>query len=253
MSESGNLFSFGHNGFGQLGHGNVCAYNYPKQIEDFSDIDLVDCGNSHVICKKKDGKSYGWGYNSFSQLGLESRRTLYSPSKLRNWPNDIVDIKCGCYFTIVFTSNQEVFSCGDNRYGQLGRFYSDVITKVDTLSGITHIECGENHTLCVDNGNKLIVFGNNEHGQLGLDDTDDRYSPEIHPTLSNIIDISSGGWSTFVKTLNNEIYYFGDNRKSLSGIKTSQSKVTKPKRVFFDNEDIWYSIIRKSKAKSARK
>ena len=97
----------------------------------------------------------------------------------------------------------------------------------------------------------MYVFGNNEFGQLGLGDTDNRNKPIKHPSLSNIIDISKGNHS-FVKTSNNEIYAFGYNRCSQLGIKTEDNKQITPIRVFEENEDIWFSNINKSKAKSAR-
>ena len=93
-------------------------------------------------------------------------------------------------------------------------------------------------------------FGSNCYGQLG--DTNNRNKPIKHPSLSNIIDISKGGWQTFVKTSNNEIYAFGYNNSSQLGIETEDDKQITPIRVFEDNEDIWFSSINKSKAKSAR-
>ena len=90
------------------------------------------------------------------------------------------------------------------------------------------------------------------HGQLGLGDTNNRDKPIKHPSLSNIIDISKGGYHSFVKTSNNEIYAFGLNQYSQLGIKTEDENQLTPIRVFEDNEDIWFSNINKSKAKSAR-
>merc|ERR1711982_94498 len=104
---------------------------------------------------------------------------------------------------------------------------------------------------CIDINNNLFVFGCNRFGQLGLGDKDYRYKPIKHPSLSNIIDISKRGNHTFVKTSNNEIYAFGRNYYSQLGIKTEHKQLT-PIRVFENNEDIWFSNINKSKAKSAR-
>ena len=106
--------------------------------------------------------------------------------------------------------------------------------------------------MCIDSSNDLYVFGYNVYGQLGLGDTKHRYKPIKHPSLSNIIDISKGGKNTFVKTSNNEIYAFGYNNSSQLGIKTEHDNQITPIRVFEDNEDIWFSNINKSKAKSAR-
>merc|ERR1739841_51650 len=97
----------------------------------------------------------------------------------------------------------------------------------------------------------LYLFGGNVYGQLGLGDTNNRHKPIKHPSLSNIIDISKGGFQTFTKTSNNEIYAFGQNNYSQLGIKTEDKNQLTPIRVFEDNEDIWISNINKSKAKSA--
>ena len=56
----------------------------------------------------------------------------------------------------------------------------------------------------------------------------------------------------FVKTSNNEIYAFGNNDDFQLGIQTEDNEQITPIRVFEDNEDIWFSNINKSKAKSAR-
>ena len=129
----------------------------------------------------------------------------------------------------------------------------NIQTLIKDIPEIQRIECGYSHSMCIDINNNLWIFGSNYNGQLGLGDTEDRYKPILHPTLSNIIDISSGGFHTFVKTIDNKIYAFGDNSKSQLGIETSKDKQLTPIQVFVDKEDIWCSIIGKSKQKSARK
>ena len=115
------------------------------------------------------------------------------------------------------------------------------------------VGCGNSHSMCIDSNKDLYIFGSNSSGQLGLGNSDFRKKPMKHP-LSNIIDISKGGYTTFVKTLNNEIYAFGKKDYSQLGLEsTSENRIERtPIRVFEDNEDIWFSNINKSKAKSAR-
>ena len=107
--------------------------------------------------------------------------------------------------------------------------------------------------MCIDVNDKLWVFGLNNCGQLGLGDNENRFKPILHPTLSNIIDISSGGYETLVKTQDNKIYAFGNNSSLQLVIKTSKNHQITPIQTFINKENLWYSSICKSKQKSARK
>ena len=239
----------------------------PKRFSSLKDIDLVSCGTDFTIFKNVNGDIFVFGDNSRGQLGTTNTKCHEEPFLCSHWPNNIIDIRCGNSHTLALTSNQEVYSCGHNGYGQLARIteensgfrwykqdeqFSCNLKKIEELPEITRIECGCYHVICIDINNNLYVFGSNGDGQLGLGDTDDRNKPIKHPLLSNIIDISKGGFYSFVKTSNNEIYAFGDNRYSQLGIKTVHEEQITPIRVFEDNEDIWFSNINKSKQKSAR-
>ena len=258
LSEDNELFSFGNNEFGQLGMGNYSVYTAPQKLESLKDIDFVECGGSHIICKSKKNEIFAWGYNGEGQLGTGNTNNQNSPVCCSNWPSNVVDVKCGDYHTIVLTSNQEVYSCGNNEYNQLGRkydvIYSKSVKQINPLSEIIRIGCGASHSMCIDIHNNFFVFGSNEYGQLGLDCKLIEHNTVIqHPTLSNVVDISSGGNHTFIKTLSNEIYAFGCNEFSQLSIDTKYENQLKPIRVLKDNEDIWYSHSSKSRAKSARK
>ena len=249
LSESREVYSFG--AFAS----SICYY--PELIYPWKDVEFIECGGFHVFYKTLNNEIYCWGFNDYGQLGLENNTKQDAPILCSSLSNeDIVDIKCGDYFTLVLTLNGDVLSCGYNEEGQLGREtsdkYSSSFAKIEDLPEITRIECGLYHSLCIDVYNDLYVFGENRFGQLGLGDTNNRYKPIKHPSLSNIIDVSKGGCHTFVKISNNEIYAFGNNEYSQLGIKTEHEDQLTPIRVFEDNEDIWYSNINKSKAKSAR-
>ena len=255
LSETGDLYSFGYNRQGQLGHGDTIQCNIPKKIECLKDIEFIACGANHVISKSLDNEIFVWGYNNFGQLGLGNIDGKKAPMLCTDWPNDIVDIKCGCNHTLVLTSNQEVYSCGYNYDGQLGREtddnYSSSLEKVISLSEIIRIECGSLHSACIDIHQNILFFGSNTKGQLGLGDFKNRATPSKNP-LSNIIDVSSRGDHTFVKTQSNEIYAFGNNTHSQLGIETKHNYQNTPIQVFQDNEDIWSNTFKSSRAKSAR-
>ena len=253
LSQEGNLYSFGSNSHGQLGHGTFGNANVPVLIETLNNVDFVECGYSFAICKTLNNLIYSWGYNHYGQLGkLKSSR---APEKCTNWPDNVVDIKCGESHTLILTSNMEVYSCGSNMLCQLGREVdrrSFSVEKIEDLPEIIRIECGNWHSMCLDINYNLYIFGYNTFGQLGLNDKDNRVLPIQH-SLSNIIDISSKGNHTFVKTSDNEIYGFGRNSHSQLGINTEEKQLS-PVKILEGAEYIWCRNMKnKSMAKSARK
>ena len=246
ISEDGDAFFFGLNDFFEEDKEIIA----PIKVDTLKNIDFVTCGCEYAIFKTMDGSIYVWFENRYGQLGIGNTQNQNTPFKCDTWPDDVVDIKCGNTHTLVLTSKQEVFSCGDNESGKLGRKISGSspsLEKIDSLSNITRIECGYNHSMCIGSNGELFLFGNNAYGQvLGVNDKEIPSS-----CFSDIIDISSGGLHTFVKNSANEIYAFGKNNCSQLGIKTEEDEVTNPIMVFEDDSDVWYSNINKPKAKSA--
>lgn len=275
LSYEGVLYSFGHNMYGQLGNSGYENSVYPTTIDTMrgKDIDFVECGGVFVICKLLNNEIYAWGDNSEGTLGIGRKiSSISTPEKCEDWPDDVVDIKCSSH-TLVLTSVGEVYSCGGNEHGELGRDlspeeefsrdndndyydpglpYSGKLQIIESLSEIIRIECGHECSLCIDVNNNLYAFGNNNCGQLGFGDYENRATPEKNPDLSDIIDISSLGDYTFAKTSSNMIFAFGKNDDSQLGIKTENKNQLYPIQVLQDNEEIWHSNVYRSKAKSAR-
>ena len=258
LSEDNELYAFGcidnlglgigdeYEGKVDIQYSGCTSWSLPSKIASLKDVEFVECGGEHVFCKTLNNEIYCWGSNEYGQLDIGNIDHQYTPILCSSLSNeDIVDIKCGLYHTLVLTSNGDVLSCGNNKFGQLGRETegdrSLSFDKIDDLSNIIRIECGREHSLCIDINGDLYVFGNNEGNRLGLGSKNKIERPTKYQ-LPNIIDVSSGGYNVFVKTSNNEIFI----------LKTANEHDFTPIRVFEGNEDIWYSNI-KSKAKSARK
>ena len=269
LTLNGDLYTCGANSLGQLGY--FTDIDIPKKIDYLHDIDFVRCGSEHAICKTNNDDIYVWGCNNVGQLGIgdvhgegimKHHTTAYKAIK---WPTGIVDIKCGVSHTLVLTENKEVYSCGSNAFGQLGRNVDESrdslsLSKLDSISNIVRIECGSYHSMCIDTSNDLFVFGDNECGQLGLFDVEDEnYKEKVMlptkiPSISNIIDISSRGYHTFVKTSDNKIFGFGENEYLQLGVETEFSKQYKPIQTLEDNESLWSStFLNFNRKKSARK
>ena len=278
LTDEGTLYFLGKDGiYIPLSGDYLITDNGPHIISNMNNIEYITCGENHVICKTYNEEIYSCGRNDVGELGRGYKIESEFFTRCFGWPDNIISIKCGKHHSLLLTLNGYVYSFGSNIYGQLGINFGHLIsmsrpTLIRGLPEIQRIECGNKHSMCIDVNNCLWVFGGNSDGQLGLGDTKDRYKPILHPTLSNIIDISSRGDHTFVKNIDNEIYAFGNNVFSQLGLqplgypiddgieKYRYNDISQqmfdyplPIKTFIDNEDIWRNNIGKSRQKSARK
>jgi DNA repair exonuclease SbcCD ATPase subunit len=70
VAESGNLWSWGWNDHGQLGHGDLEARYSPACVEPAHDWVAVAAGAGHSVGLKQDRSLWAWGRNDHGQLGL---------------------------------------------------------------------------------------------------------------------------------------------------------------------------------------
>ena len=265
VTTTGDVITFGNSFYGQLGLGDNEDCYLPQKIESLKNVDFLECGYAFTICKTTNNEIYSWGLNEFGQLGINNNENQNTPILCTQYPNNIVDIKCGLDHTIVLTSNQKVYSCGKSGYigrktrNPLSKKYSPNMKKISELSEIIRIECGDDKTFCIDVNHDVFVFGYYFLRNFKLADKKNRRKPVKMSSLKNIVDISKGGVHTFVKTSVNEIYAFGINNFAQLGIEKDKNHHVTPIQVLKGNEDIWNSkqitesFLKKWKAKSARK
>jgi alpha-tubulin suppressor-like RCC1 family protein len=133
-----------------------------------------------------------------------------------------IKIKCGLNHSVLLFDNQ-VYTWGNNRYGQLGLATSPKgalgdsrkISNIDSpqkldLPNVKKISCGKNYTMALTYSNEIYAWGCNRYGQLGLNHTSDIDSPH-KLDLPNVKKIICGGRHTMALTHFGEIYVWGSN------------------------------------------
>ena len=86
MDFEGNVWSFGYNIYGQLGHGDRTHINAPKIIDTLKDIQQISyssCG-FHFLAKNSQNQIFVTGYNNYGQLGTGDTQSVLIPKEINS-------------------------------------------------------------------------------------------------------------------------------------------------------------------------
>lgn len=237
------VFSYGDNGYGQLGANDSNRRNYPVEITDnFSlngdeKIERIFAGSFFSAAISSEGRIFTWGANDFGQLALSpfDNHNYLIPKDITNifdfFPNEeISDVSLGMSHSILVTSNGRVFTWGRNYYGNLGigtydeLFHSDPIEITfafgfdqTTLEYPKHIEASMDGTILVTSNNRNFVFGSNQWNSLALGETPYVTTPyEITDLFAFNVDeeveiVKSRALSAVLVTSENRVFTWGCN------------------------------------------
>ena len=145
------FWAWGANNYGQLGLGSLTEQeNRPVMVRALplepGDIVRVAGGGGHTLLLDRAGAVYSSGWNSVGQLGLGHTQPVSVFTKVDSFCDNIVEIAAGWDFSIFLTEHGEVFTCGNNSFGQLGslqnrfflilRFFKNSFDKNSIQKGI---------------------------------------------------------------------------------------------------------------------
>lgn len=111
IDEKDDLYTWGRNDAGQLGHGNINKYESPTRVASISKVRDVAAGNCHTACVDHGGDVYTWGYNDKGQLGHGNTNTCNSPMRVSALKN-IRKIEAGTDHTVCLDAFGRVFTWG---------------------------------------------------------------------------------------------------------------------------------------------
>jgi len=188
LDANGNVWTFGYNGYGQLGNGGTNSVFTPAMLTTISNVIAVAAGDYHTLAVTADKRLWTWGGNGSGQLGNGSRTNVLTPAPLLM--SNVVAIAAGNQFTLAVT-NGHVYAWGDNSYGQLGANPSNVgsISSPMLVAGVSNVvrvsaslelgNPGGPHSLAmtVDQGtNHYWAWGYNYDGEVGNGTNSGNYS-----------------------------------------------------------------------------
>ena len=112
ISNTGELFTFGFNGYGQLGSGNLEAKASPYILSNLLGQRVLDvcCGAFHTVCVCESGEIYAMGMGNKGQLGTGSNLNSFYPEKaqllVQNLTHEYAKLYCGAESSFIMTSGK---------------------------------------------------------------------------------------------------------------------------------------------------
>ena len=145
-------------------------------------ITTVAAGNTNTIALASTGQVYSWGYrlNGVIGNGVGGTGNDLEPIAVKVTGalagKTITAIALSSNHVLALASTGQVYSWGDNGYGQIGdatsgntRLEPVAIKTSGVLNGkrIVSIAAGFDHSLVLDSTGRLYSFGANSNGQIG--------------------------------------------------------------------------------------
>ncbi|MFF2017212.1 RCC1 domain-containing protein [Paenibacillus sp. NPDC058177] len=169
IKENGDMYSAGQNNYGQLGLGNTTQYSTFRL--SIKEVRQVDGGVGHTIVLKNDGTAWGLGYNYYGQtgnaVGNSTGNAYVTPVKIMD---SIRSVACGTYFTGLVTSSGDLYTFGNNGYGQLALGNTSNINPIPrkVVGNVRQVAMGYDHILVLSVDGVAYSAGRNNYGQLGI-------------------------------------------------------------------------------------
>ena len=186
--------------------------------------------DNHNLMLRVDGRLFGWGDNTFGQLGFGAGAPLKisEPTEISFFENNGLSIK-DIYVvedaSYVLTVNGELYVTGKGLNGRLGTGGTsnlNIWTKISLGASIRveRLYTGREFVLAETNFNELYGWGRNNFGQIGVGGKSDVLTPAVVMYDVNIKHLVVGNDFAGLLKQNNDYYVWGNANNGRYGFNT---------------------------------
>lgn len=237
LTDSGRIYAWGDNSFGQLGIGNDTSHTSPVLVDmtgslSGKEVITIVAGNRHSLALTTAGEVYSWGNNVNGQLGTgrisNSDVPLAVDMSGALAGKSVKKISNNGDHTLALTRDGQVVSWGWNGYGQLGvgndwnSRFPLLVEGALTGKTIRAIAAGDRHSLVLTSDGELFAWGKNSNGELGNGDIIESHVPvtvDMSGVLADkvVTAITAGFDHSTVLTSDGSMFAWGDNYSGTLG------------------------------------
>jgi alpha-tubulin suppressor-like RCC1 family protein len=235
VTSGGQLYTFGSNGFGQLGVSPASgSFPTPTQVTlpgATGPVAQASAGEAFSVAITTTGQLYTFGSNRFGQLGTSVNSGTSDPTPtptaigLPGATGPVVQVAAGGVHTLALTSTGQVYGFGANFSGESGGPIGSQpaptprqISFPGATGPIVQIAAGEAFSLGVTSTGQLFGWGSNNLGELAKEVQPNSENP--HPTpevialpgaTGSVAQVAGSDSATYAVTTTGQLFTFGDN------------------------------------------
>lgn len=170
IDADGQLWSWGQNEQGQLGDANLAPRSQPRLVAEPGRVTDASGGQYHTMAVDEAGRVWTFGGNTFGQLGRPTTMRINPRPDVVPSLSAVRLVAAGEDHSVALTHAGEVWTWGDNLYGQLGDGTFDRRLSPTQPVGVAPaigIASGHAHVLATRAGGAIYSWGFSSEGELG--------------------------------------------------------------------------------------
>lgn len=245
LAESGLLYAWGDNSFGQLGQGDTTSHLVPVVVNNLSNVIDLDLSQGESVCALEDidgdgdGQVYCWGNNDSGQLGINSRISSAIPMAVQLSSGGALDNVVSLQMSgsssgigqaasvCAVQVGGSLYCWGENKAGQLGLGSSgtDILlaTLVGGVSSVREVvgtvgslpgDQGHDYRCALTTSGQVYCWGYNASGQVNGTPSLAVSSPDLVEGIvgaKQVVVVGGNEGSTYVVMGDGSVRAWGDN------------------------------------------
>ena len=233
--------------------GAPCAASYREYSTHLEPVPLlpdkkfvrIATGYLFVLAIDTDGDTWGWGWNTYGQLGDGTTTKSFTPVKVLGG-HKFAQIYASMRTSLGIDADGKAWTWGSNGFGALGQNKTDTGDKALQPAEVAgrHIfqqaDVNEDTMVAIDANNKAWGWGENTYGQLGNGKHGNSVcsqAPESPNTKQRFKKIMAGRGFTLAIGTDGNLYSWGETTREAAGYPNGTYNHYYPERIIVQKPD----------------